>query len=141
MERKQELLKAREQYKPKDYTPEEKGAYAKYAEEISQYFGEIVMRQKVGGIPNEDPEEAKSQVDGSDDAKSAVEPGLPAEEAINYGGRSVRDMGIHYDFTFLCEKICHIVPEPVWPDPDKEPLPPPVINSIIKKLPTRQERQ
>jgi hypothetical protein len=141
LERKQELLKAREQYKPKDYTADEKSAYAKYAEEISQYFGEIVMRQKVGGIPNEDGEEAKSQVEGSDEAKSVLDTGRQAEEAIIYGGRSVRDMGIHYDFTFLCEKICHIVPEPVWPDPDKEPLPPPVINSIIKKLPTRQERQ
>ena len=45
-----------------------------------------------------------------------------------------------YDFTFMCEKICHIVPEPVWPDPDKEPLPPPLINSIIRKVPVRDER-
>lgn len=50
------------------------------------------------------------------------------------------DQHIHYDFTFLCEKVCHIVPEPMWPDPDKEPLPPPVINSIIKKVPIRSER-
>jgi len=28
----------------------------------------------------------------------------------------------------------------MWPDPDKEPLPPPVINSIIKKVPIRSER-
>lgn len=32
------------------------------------------------------------------------------------------------------------MPEPVWPDPDKEPLPPPVITSILKKPPNRQER-
>ena len=56
MERKQALLKAREQYRPKDYTGEEKAAYAKYAEEISQYFGEIVMRQKVGAQPAEEKE-------------------------------------------------------------------------------------
>lgn len=29
----------------------------------------------------------------------------------------------------------------MWPDPDKEPLPPPLINSIQKKPPTRAERQ
>jgi len=28
----------------------------------------------------------------------------------------------------------------MWPDPDKEPLPPPLINSIIKKPPNRPER-
>jgi len=28
----------------------------------------------------------------------------------------------------------------MWPDPDKEPLPAPVINSIIKKPPNRSER-
>lgn len=28
----------------------------------------------------------------------------------------------------------------MWPDPDKEPLPAPVINSIIKKPPNRPER-
>lgn len=40
----------------------------------------------------------------------------------------------------MCEKICHIVPEPMWPDPDKEPLPPALINSIIKKVPAREDR-
>lgn len=33
-----------------------------------------------------------------------------------------------------------IVPQPDWPDPDNEPLPPPVINSIQKKPPARAER-
>ncbi len=60
MERKQALLKAREQYRPKDFTAEDKAAYAKYAEEISQYFGEIVMRQKVGGQPAEENENSDS---------------------------------------------------------------------------------
>jgi hydrocephalus-inducing protein len=41
----------------------------------------------------------------------------------------------------MCEKICHIVPEPMWPDPDKEPLPPALINSIIKKVPVREKRE
>jgi len=33
-----------------------------------------------------------------------------------------------------------VVPEPEWPDPDKEPLPPPLINSIQKKPPQRATR-
>jgi hydrocephalus-inducing protein len=33
------------------------------------------------------------------------------------------------------------VPEPVWPDPDKEPLPPPVTHQIVKRPPTRAERK
>lgn len=32
------------------------------------------------------------------------------------------------------------VPEPVWPDPDKEPLPPPTIQQIIKKPGNRPEK-
>ena len=33
-----------------------------------------------------------------------------------------------------------MVPEPLWPDPDKEPLPPPVVHQIVKKPPNRSER-
>jgi len=33
------------------------------------------------------------------------------------------------------------VPEPLWPDPDKEPLPPPVIHQIVKRPPARPERK
>lgn len=28
----------------------------------------------------------------------------------------------------VCEDAKKLVPEPIWPDPDKEPLPPPVIH-------------
>ena len=59
------------------------------------------------------------------------------KEKIVYGKRIIRETSIEYDFSFLCESICQIVPEPLWPDPDKEPLPPPVITSIQKKPPTR----
>lgn len=50
------------------------------------------------------------------------------------------DQFIHYDFKYLCENSKKQVPEPLWPDPDKEPLPPPVIHQIIKKPPNRNER-
>lgn len=47
---------------------------------------------------------------------------------------------IHHDLAFMCEQMCQTVPEPLWPDPDKEPLPEPVINQIQRKPPTRVER-
>lgn len=40
----------------------------------------------------------------------------------------------------ICEEAKKVVPEPVWPDPDKEPLPPPMIHQIVKKPPNRSER-
>lgn len=33
-----------------------------------------------------------------------------------------------------------MVPEPIWPDPDKEPLPAPLTHSIVKPPPNRKER-
>jgi len=41
---------------------------------------------------------------------------------------------------FLCEDIKKVVPEPQWPDPDNEPLPPPLINSIQRRPPARAQR-
>jgi len=32
------------------------------------------------------------------------------------------------------------VPEPMWPDPDKEPLPAPILHQIVKRPPNRGER-
>jgi hypothetical protein len=48
---------------------------------------------------------------------------------------------VEYDFQFLCDATRLKVPEPLWPDPDKEPLPEPVIHQIVKKPATRAERQ
>ena len=59
---------------------------------------------------------------------------------ITYGKRIIREQNIQYDFIFLCEDIKKVVPEPEWPDPDNEPLPPPLINSIQKKPPMRAQR-
>ena len=41
---------------------------------------------------------------------------------------------------FLCDDIKKVVPEPEWPDPDNEPLPPPLINSIQRRPPARAQR-
>ena len=38
------------------------------------------------------------------------------------------DIFIQYDFKYLCENSKKTVPEPLWPDPDKEPLPAPIIH-------------
>lgn len=48
---------------------------------------------------------------------------------------------IEYDFKFLCDTARAAVPEPLWPDPDKEPLPPPVTHQIVKRPPTRPDRK
>jgi hypothetical protein len=47
-----------------------------------------------------------------------------------YGFRKINEQSIHYDLLFTCEDLKKIVHEPQWPDPDNEPLPPPLINSI-----------
>ena len=57
-----------------------------------------------------------------------------------YGNRRINEQPIHYDLLFTCEDLKKIVLEPQWPNPDKEPLPPPLINSIQKRPPTRSDR-
>lgn len=63
------------------------------------------------------------------------------ESHIVYGKRLMVNQQIHFDFKYLCENSKTLVPEPLWPDPDKEPLPPPVIHQIVKRPPNRGERQ
>lgn len=59
----------------------------------------------------------------------------------HWGERTCSTIHVEYNFTYLCEHICAgVVPGPIWPDPDKEPLPAPVISSILKKPPNRAER-
>jgi hypothetical protein len=41
----------------------------------------------------------------------------------------------------LCEIAKSVVPEPLWPDPDKEPLPAPVSHAIVKRPAPRPERK
>lgn len=42
---------------------------------------------------------------------------------------------------YLCESAKTQVPEPLWPDPDNEPLPEPVCHQIVKRPPNRPERK
>jgi hypothetical protein len=81
---------------------------------MNDFFGELVMKQI-----NEKEEDA----------------------TLEQGSRTLKEINVEYNYTFLCEYLCAaVVPEPIWPDPDKEPLPLPVISSILKKPPTRHER-
>ena len=86
-------------------------------EDFTQFFGEIIMKQLTR---TEDTGEQPAKV---------------------FGKRIIRECTYEYDFTYLCENICTLVPAPEWPDADKEPLPPPLINSILKRPPNRSERQ
>ena len=105
----------RDSYRPKAFTKEEKDAWKVYAKQVTDFYGELVMKQINANESEENP--------------------------VAGGKRILQEVNIEYDFTYLCEYICKsVVPEPLWPDPDKEPLPPPLINSVLKKPPNRNER-
>ena len=65
-------------------------------------------------------ESAEAQLDVETQEK------LPA--ANLHGKRILVPLAVEYDFTFLCERAKSVVPAPLWPDPDKEPLPPHVVH-------------
>jgi len=56
------------------------------------------------------------------------------------GKRLMVTQYMQYNFKYLCENSKKQVPEPIWPDPDKEPLPQPFIHQIVKRPPNRGER-
>ena len=106
---------ARDSYRPKVFTKEEKDAWKVYAKVVTDFYGDLIMKQINQSEAEENP--------------------------VAGGKRIMQEINIEYDFTYLCEYICRsVVPEPLWPDPDKEALPPPLINSVLKKPPNRSER-
>ena len=44
------------------------------------------------------------------------------------GSRVIVPYNIEYDLKYLCDNAKSVVPEPIWPDPDKDPLPAPILN-------------
>jgi hypothetical protein len=104
-------------------------AHLKFVEEINNVFAEIHLRQMNVEEPAAEAEDIKEG-----------ETVQPAEPAPLFGKRILVDQYIHYDFRFLCESAKKTVPEPLWPDPDKEPLPAPVVHQIVKRPPNRAER-
>ena len=105
----------------------------------SEKAGEEAEQQEEAKGEEEKKEEAKEEAAAEEEAEEA-RPAAEAAEQVQYGDRLLREQCIQYDFAFLCDDVKKIVPEPQWPDPDNEPLPPPLINSIQKKPPTRAER-
>lgn len=81
---------------------------------------------------DEEEEENKKDPEAAEDQEQE-----PKEEPIIYGSRTQTDQFIHYDFRYLCEDVKKSVPTPMWPNPDKEPLPPPETHQIIKGPPRR----
>lgn len=114
--------------KPKAYTKEELEAYHKFVEDINNAFAEIHLRQM-----NVDEPVAE---EGDEVKEGEAQP----DPQPTFGKRILVDQYIHYDFKYLCENSKQIIPEPLWPDPDKEPLPPPVVHQIVKRPPNRSER-
>lgn len=154
--RKRAEEQARAGYKAKEYTDEEKETWDAYKADIEQFFAQLIMKAsdaeaadgekeevsspKSGAAPAEADaaEEEQKKGDDEEEKKSEAEGEEPAEK--EGGERYIREQNIQYDFDFLCRDIRKIVPEPQWPDPDNEPLPPPVINSILRKPQNRNER-
>jgi hypothetical protein len=77
-------------------------------------------------------------------AEDAVEEGEesvePEDIVLVHGQRQLLPVPIAANFKLLCDGVKAKVPEPIWPDPDKEPLPPPVIHQIVRKPGNRAER-
>ena len=72
IERKRAALAARESYKPKNYTDEEKDAHRAYAEEMSTFFGELIARQALGLTKEE--AEAQRQEASVRDSQAQIDP-------------------------------------------------------------------
>jgi hydrocephalus-inducing protein len=110
-------LEAAEQKKdkirPKEYSAEDKTNWREYAKTVTENFGNIIAKNL--NEKDEDPDK-------------------------EFGRREIVEVNVEYNYTYLCEYLCTVIEDPEWPDPDKEPLPPPVISSILKKPPNRAER-
>ena len=136
---------------------EEIAEYQRFADELEQFFGEVTAKQ-LGGVAAEEPkpedeEPAADQQDGdapAEENKEEPEEGsakADAEEAeakpaaICYGKRILIPQAVEYDFKYLCDCAKGVVPEPLWPDPDKEPLPAPIIHQIVRRPQVRPERK
>ena len=151
---------ARALQKPKEYADEEVVAYEQYCTELEQFFAELTLRQQAGSGPIEGTEpadgeqqtkpaegeeadaEAKGDEGAQDDGEKAkTEENQPQPGQPRRGKRILTPAFVEYDFKFLCESAKSAVPEPLWPDPDKEPLPPPIVHQIIRRPPTRPERK
>lgn len=107
------------------------------SQEPKQEEEEPAAAQQEGEAP---PEENKEEAE-EDAAKAEAEEAEEKPAEIRYGKRILIPQFIEYDFKFLCDAAKAAVPEPLWPDPDKEPLPPPIIHQIVRRPQVRPERK
>mmetsp|Transcript_39618 Transcript_39618/g.60624 ORF Transcript_39618/g.60624 Transcript_39618/m.60624 type:complete len:579 (-) Transcript_39618:7106-8842(-) len=148
-DRKRQEEEARAMQKPKAYELSEIETYQTFIKEFEQWFGDLTVRLQGGGKPESQPaEDGEAAEEGEPEKQEEVEapveekPEAVAQEAPSQLGKLILiPQNIEFDFKYLCESAKSQVPEPQWPDPDKEPLPPPVIHQIVKRPPTRPERK
>lgn len=107
------------------------------SQEPKQEEEEPAAAQQEGEAP---PEENKEEAE-EDAAKAEAEEAEEKPAEIRYGKRILIPQFVEYDFKFLCDAAKEAVPEPLWPDPDKEPLPPPIIHQIVRRPQVRPERK
>ena len=151
---------------PKTLDDEEKEAYQIKLEQILELFTEINLRQmnqKQGVNVEAEGEDERKEESGEEikkdnkdikeieesekqkknEAEGEGKEGEGEEEQKEpqyFGTRILVEIPMQYNFRYLCERIKENVPEPIWPDPDKEPLPAPLIEQIIKKPSNRPEK-
>lgn len=147
-ERKLREDELRASLKPKEYSIDEIEAYYKLVEEANNLFAEINLRQmnveeSVRGESREGEQQEESKenaIPEEEEKKSDEENRPPTEQKIVYGKRLIQEQFLQYELKFLCEESKKTVPEPMWPDPEKEPLPQPSFHQIVKRPNNRNER-
>lgn len=92
-------------------------------------------------IPSEsDNTEAKQEGEEAQPVEASESIETSASTKLVFGKRVLVDIAISSTIKKICESSKKVVPEPLWPDPDKEPLPAPVTHSIVRPPPNRKER-
>jgi len=68
-------------------------------------------------------------------------PKIPIEpkKIVEKDNRFVIDLPVVYNHTQLNNEVAEFVPEPLFPDPEKEPVPEPILHQIIRK-PTQRNK-
>lgn len=152
--RQEELRKRLDEPEPKILDDADKEAYLQRYNQMVELYTEINLRtinqkHEASVDHTQDEQKADTQNDQNKDIKQIEEhendnqeakDESVAKEAPFFGSRIFNEVPMQYSFRYLCELVKQNVPDPVWPDPDKEPLPPPVIQQIVKKPANRPDK-
>lgn len=98
------------------------------AEDLNTFIASIVLRRGALDEPeaNEGNQDQMQQVDENGNPVETQQESQPPKTLP--GEVMLLDLLIAPTIREICEEAKKIVPEPRWPNPDKEPLPPPVIH-------------